>query len=126
MEKGDTGAKGSREAHTKNCLLHLQLDLMVAQLHVRIIHLWVKGVGKIVLTAANGGAFTLSDVLWVPEIKKNLLSMSAIARGGLMVKFWDDRFSVHDHIEVLKFTPKKQACTQQRDHITMLEITQKR
>ena len=52
--------------------------------------------GKIVLIAANGGAFTLSNVLWVPSIQKNLLSVSAIARGGLMVKFLDDRCTVHD------------------------------
>lgn len=38
----------------------------------------MRGVGKIVLTVANGGAFTLSDALWVLGIKKNLLSVSAI------------------------------------------------
>ncbi|MCO5550454.1 hypothetical protein L7F22_003941 [Adiantum nelumboides] len=56
----------------------------------------VQGVGKIVLTAANGSSFTLVDALYVPGIKKNLLSVSALARLGLVVKFVDDRCTVHD------------------------------
>ena len=36
----------------------------------------VKGIGKIVLTTINGISFTLSDALYVPGIKKNLLSVS--------------------------------------------------
>ncbi|MCO5579467.1 hypothetical protein L7F22_033322 [Adiantum nelumboides] len=56
----------------------------------------VKGVGKIVLTAANGSSFTLVDALYVLGIKKNLLSVSALASLGLVVKFVDDRCTVHD------------------------------
>ena len=55
----------------------------------------VKGVGQIVLTVANGIPFTLRDALYVPRIKKNLLSVSALVRDGL-VKFVDDRCIVHD------------------------------
>ena len=43
------------------------------------------------LTAANGSTFTLSDALYVPGIKKNLLSVFALAKIGLVVKFVDDR-----------------------------------
>ena len=56
----------------------------------------VKGIGKIVLTSANGSSFTLSDVLYVPGIRKNLLSVSALARLGFVVKFVDDICTVHD------------------------------
>ena len=56
----------------------------------------VKGVGQNVLTAANGSTFTLYDALYVPGIKKNLLSVSAFAKIGLIVKFVDDRCTVHD------------------------------
>ena len=56
----------------------------------------VKGVGQIVLTAADGSTFTLTDALYVPGIKKNLLSVSALAKIGLLVKFMDDRCTVHD------------------------------
>lgn len=48
------------------------------------------------LTAANGSSFTLVDALYVLGIKKNLLSVSALARLGLVVKFVDDRCTVHD------------------------------
>ena len=48
------------------------------------------------LDAANGGSFILHDALYVPGIKKNLLSVSALARVGLVVKFVDDRCTVHD------------------------------
>ena len=57
----------------------------------------VQGVGKIVLIAANGTSFILVDALYIPGIKKNLLSISAlVARLGLVVKFVDDRCIVHD------------------------------
>ena len=56
----------------------------------------VKGVGSIVLTTTNGNAFTLKDALYVPGIKKNLLSVFALTRFGLIVKFVDDRCTVHD------------------------------
>ncbi|MCO5556545.1 hypothetical protein L7F22_010094 [Adiantum nelumboides] len=56
----------------------------------------VQGVGKIVLTATNGSSFTLVDALYVLGIKKNLLSVYALARLGVVVKFMDDRCIVHD------------------------------
>ena len=56
----------------------------------------VKGVGKIFLVVANGSTFMLTDELYVPWIKKNLLSIFAIAKFVLVVKFVDDRFIVHD------------------------------
>ena len=56
----------------------------------------MKGISKIVLTPINDSSFTLSDALYVPGIKKNLLSISALARLGLVVKFVDDRCTIHD------------------------------
>ena len=54
------------------------------------------GVGKIILTTADGSPFILSDALFVPGIKKNLLSVSALAKVGLIVTFVDDKCTVHD------------------------------
>ncbi|KAH7421779.1 hypothetical protein KP509_13G075100 [Ceratopteris richardii] len=57
------------------------------------------GVVKIVLTIVDGSSFTLSDAsdaLFVRGIKKNLLSVSALAKIGLVVKFVDDRCTIHD------------------------------
>ena len=48
------------------------------------------------MATANDNAFTLRDVLYVPGIKKNLLSVSALTRVGLVVKFVDDMCTVHD------------------------------
>ena len=56
----------------------------------------IQGIGKIELVAANGSTFILLDVLFVLGIKKNLLSIFALARNGLVVKFVDDRCTVHD------------------------------
>ena len=53
-------------------------------------------IGQIVLNVANGSTFTLYDALYVPGIKKNLLSIFALAKIGLVVKFVDDRYIVHD------------------------------
>ena len=44
----------------------------------------------------NGSSFTFVDALYVPGIKKNLLSVSALARLVLVVKFVDNRCTVHD------------------------------
>ena len=56
----------------------------------------VKGVGTIVLTTTNGSAFTLKDALYILGIKKNLLSVYALTRVGLVVKFADDKCIAHD------------------------------
>ena len=53
------------------------------------------GVGKIILTTVDGSSFTLSDGLFVLGIKKNLLSVSALAKIGLVVEFVEDRCTVH-------------------------------
>ena len=53
------------------------------------------------MTVANGIPFTLRDALYVPGIKKNLLSVSALARDGLVVKFVDDRCTIHDLSETM-------------------------
>ncbi|MCO5572500.1 hypothetical protein L7F22_026255 [Adiantum nelumboides] len=51
----------------------------------------IKGVGKILITILDGSDLCLPDVLYVPGIKKNLLSISSLAKNGLRVIFEDDR-----------------------------------
>ena len=51
----------------------------------------IEGVGTIVLIAKDGSVFTLSDALFVPGIKKDLLSIFTLAKVGLVVKFVDNR-----------------------------------
>lgn len=54
------------------------------------------GVGNIELAAVNGGVVTLKNVLYVPGIKKNLISVPTISSLGLHVHFVDDKCMVHD------------------------------
>ncbi|MCO5556318.1 hypothetical protein L7F22_009865 [Adiantum nelumboides] len=56
----------------------------------------IKGVGKILITISDGSDLCLPDVLYVPRIKKNLLSVSSLAKNGLWVIFEDDRCIVRD------------------------------
>ncbi|MCO5567790.1 hypothetical protein L7F22_021486 [Adiantum nelumboides] len=56
----------------------------------------IKGVGKILITISDGSDLCLPDVLYVPRIKKNLLSVSSLAKNGLRVIFEDDRCIVQD------------------------------
>ncbi|MCO5594121.1 hypothetical protein L7F22_048142 [Adiantum nelumboides] len=56
----------------------------------------IRGVGKILITILDGSNLCLPDVLYVPEIKKNLLSVSSLAKNGLQVIFEDDRCVVRD------------------------------
>ena len=53
------------------------------------------GVGEIELTTTNGGVVILKNVLYVPGIKKNLISVPLIAKAGLHVHFVDDKCMVH-------------------------------
>ncbi|MCO5611034.1 hypothetical protein L7F22_065284 [Adiantum nelumboides] len=56
----------------------------------------IKGVSKILITISEGSDLCLPDVLYVPGIKKNLLSVSSLAMNGLRVIFEDDRCIVRD------------------------------
>ncbi|MCO5578916.1 hypothetical protein L7F22_032765 [Adiantum nelumboides] len=56
----------------------------------------IKGIGKILITISDGSDLCLPDVLYVPMIKKNLLSVSSLAKNGLRVIFEDDRCIVRD------------------------------
>ncbi|MCO5594535.1 hypothetical protein L7F22_048567 [Adiantum nelumboides] len=56
----------------------------------------IKGVGKILITISDGSDLCLPDVFYVPGIKKNLLSVSSLAKNGLRVIFEDDRCIVRD------------------------------
>ncbi|MCO5611203.1 hypothetical protein L7F22_065453 [Adiantum nelumboides] len=56
----------------------------------------IKGVGKILITISDGSYLCLPDVLYVPGIKKNLLSVSSLVKNGLRVIFEDDRCIVRD------------------------------
>ncbi|MCO5563862.1 hypothetical protein L7F22_017512 [Adiantum nelumboides] len=56
----------------------------------------IKGVGKILITISDGLDLCLPDVLYVPGIKKNLLSVSSLAKNGLRVIFEDDRCILRD------------------------------
>ncbi|MCO5554081.1 hypothetical protein L7F22_007607 [Adiantum nelumboides] len=56
----------------------------------------IKGIGKILITISDGSDLCLPDVLYVPGIKKNLLSVSSLAKNGLRVIFKDDRCIVRD------------------------------
>ncbi|MCO5572900.1 hypothetical protein L7F22_026661 [Adiantum nelumboides] len=56
----------------------------------------IKGVGKILITILDGSDLYLPDVLYVPWIKKNLLSVSSLAKNGLRVIFEDDGCIVRD------------------------------
>ena len=50
----------------------------------------IKGVGHIVLIVVDGNTLTLLDALYVPRIKKNLLSISTLTKIGLVMKFIDE------------------------------------
>ncbi|MCO5598046.1 hypothetical protein L7F22_052136 [Adiantum nelumboides] len=56
----------------------------------------IKSIGKILITISDGSDLCLPDVLYVPGIKKNLLSVSSLAKNGLQVIFEDDRYIVRD------------------------------
>ncbi|MCO5568254.1 hypothetical protein L7F22_021951 [Adiantum nelumboides] len=56
----------------------------------------IEGVGKILITISDGSDLCLPDVLYIPGIKKNLLSVSSLAKNSLQVIFKDDKCIVRD------------------------------
>lgn len=52
----------------------------------------VEGIGKIVLKMTSGKEVTLNNVLYVPEIRKNLVSGSLLSKHGFKMVFVSDKF----------------------------------
>ena len=52
----------------------------------------IQGVGKIVLKMTSGRELTLNDVLYVPEIRKNLVSGWLLNKHGFRLVFESDKF----------------------------------
>ncbi|MCO5577358.1 hypothetical protein L7F22_031187 [Adiantum nelumboides] len=69
----------------------------------------IKGIGKILITISDGSDLCLPDVLYAPRIKKNLLSVSSLAKNGLRVIFEDDRYRYEKQIQACIAETKTQA-----------------
>ncbi|CAN1824884.1 Retrovirus-related Pol polyprotein from transposon TNT 1-94, partial [Linum perenne] len=54
----------------------------------------VKGSGKIVMKMTSGKELTLNGVLYVPEIRKNLVSGSLLNKHGFRMVFESDKFTL--------------------------------
>ena len=52
----------------------------------------IKGKGKVVLKMTSGNELTLTNVLYVPEICKNLVSGSLLNIHGFQLVFESDKF----------------------------------
>ncbi|CAH9133608.1 unnamed protein product, partial [Cuscuta epithymum] len=55
------------------------------------VHSAVEGVGKVVLKITSGKELTLNQVLFVPEIRKNLISGSLLNKHGFRMVFESDK-----------------------------------
>jgi hypothetical protein len=55
----------------------------------------VKGVGTILFQLESGGSLETKDVLYVPGLRKNLLSVSAMEDKGFVVKFQKGQVLIH-------------------------------
>lgn len=51
----------------------------------------VSGKGKVMLKLTSGKTLALSDVLHVPEIRTNLISVALLSKGGIKVSFESDK-----------------------------------
>ena len=51
----------------------------------------IEGQGKVILKMTSGKELTLNDVLYVPEIRKNLVSGSLLNKHGFRMVFESDR-----------------------------------
>jgi len=51
----------------------------------------VSGKGKVMLKLTSGKTLALSDVLHVPNIRTNLISVALLSKGGIKVSFESDK-----------------------------------
>ena len=54
----------------------------------------VKGTGTVTLHLSQGQVLRLQDVLYVPDLKKNLVSISAMEDKGFNVAFVDEKVRI--------------------------------
>ena len=65
----------------------------------------VLGKGKILFKLTSGKTLSLSDVLYVPSLRRNLISGSCLNRAGLKLVFEADKvvITINDERYVIKF-----------------------
>ena len=54
----------------------------------------VKGTGTVTLHLSQGQVLCLQDVLYVPDLKKNIVSISAMEEKGLNVTLFDGKVCI--------------------------------
>jgi len=59
-------------------------------------HISVKGIGTTIVVATHSGTKTITDVLYVPNIDKNLLSVGQLLQKGFKVFFEDNHCLIKD------------------------------
>ena len=52
----------------------------------------VEGKGKVILKWTSRKELTLNDVLYIPDIRKNLISRSILSKKGFRIIFESDKF----------------------------------
>lgn len=56
----------------------------------------IKGHGDVQIQLSNGDQGTLKDVLWIPKLARNLLSVGCITDQHMSVEFFNDYFVIKD------------------------------
>ena len=52
----------------------------------------IEGKGKVIVKWTSGKKLSLNDVLYVPDIRKNLISGSILSKKGFKMVFKSDKF----------------------------------
>ena len=91
----------------------------------------IKGIGESSYKLESGTSMKMKEVLYVPGLKKNLLSISALDKKGYIVSFIDGKvlmWSKGKTLEDVVVMVKKEDCTNskniQRDPLSMRPLDQ--
>ncbi|KAI3799571.1 hypothetical protein L1987_34870 [Smallanthus sonchifolius] len=55
----------------------------------------IKGIGSVSLKLLNGSTIDLNDVRYIPELKRNLISLGTLEKGGCKVSMGNGRIKSH-------------------------------
>ncbi|GKD19247.1 retrotransposon protein, putative, ty1-copia subclass [Tanacetum coccineum] len=70
----------------------------------------IKGIGKVMIQLRDGSSFVLHNVRYIPELKRNLISLGILEKEGFIVKLQSGKVMVINGSSVVLFGIRRDNC----------------
>ncbi|GKB87106.1 retrovirus-related pol polyprotein from transposon TNT 1-94 [Tanacetum coccineum] len=75
----------------------------------------IKGIGKVMIQLKDGSSFVLHNVRYIPELKRNLISLGTLEKEGFTVKLQSDKVKVINGSKVVLSGIRRDNCVYSLD-----------